>query len=622
MARGFSLPQEEIRELQSRVYWLFAIIVALFFSLLLRSWYMQAVQGSYYRELSENNRMRVVPIRAPRGLIYDRYGNLLVNNVPSFNLYLVLEDIPVKDREAVFQRLSSYLEVPVDEISRRILPYSDDLYAPIKIKEDLTLREVALVESHRLNLPGVKIESESRRNALYGPLAAHLIGYVGEVSSQQLDEGTYPGVEQGEVVGQYGVEKSFDAVIRGVPGNKGIEADALGHEVRVLKRVEPVPGSNLYLTLDLDVQKAAEEALGGHAGAIVALDPNNGEVLAMTSHPAFDPDLLSSRTSISEWESLVKDPKHPLTNRVTQGQYPPGSTFKIIMAAAALETKTFSSDQEVFCQGGLPFGRRIFRDWKRGGHGMISLHRAIVESCDVYFYELGNRLGIDTIAKFANLFGLGKPTGIELSSEKGGIIPSTEWKKKVRGEPWYPGETLSVSIGQGYVTATPMQLASMVGAVATGIYYRPQLLKAIRDESTHQMKPRSDAEGIPVPVSARTLKIIRSAMAGVVSETHGTGGSAKSELVSIGGKTGTAQVVAERVGGHKEEELQDHAWFVSFAPVEHPKIVVVVLVEHGGHGGSAAAPLAKKVIEAYMNRISPQAPVPQTAGGGSGSGAT
>jgi penicillin-binding protein 2 len=582
---------------------------------------MQAVQGRYYSELSETNRMRVVPIRAPRGLIYDRSGNLLINNVPGFNLYLVLEDMPSDQREAVIRQLAAYLGISFEEITRRI-PQHYDLYAPIKIKEDLTFREVAMIEAHRLELPGVKIEPEVKRNAIYGTLAAHLLGYVGEIFSSQLESEAFPGLKQGEIVGQYGVEKSFDAQIRGVRGQKSIEVDALGHEVRVVKTVEPTPGNDLYLTLDLEVQKASEQALGPQAGAIVAVDPNNGELLAMASHPAFDPNLLLSRMSVSDWENLIKDPGHPLNNRVIQGQYPPGSTFKIVMAAAGLETKTVSLDDPVFCRGGMPFGNRVFRDWKRGGHGWVSLHRAVVESCDVYFYDLGNRLGIDTIASFSRLFGLGTPTGIDLSSEKSGLIPSTEWKAKTRGERWYPGETLSVSIGQSYVTVTPMQLASMVSAATTGLHYRPQILREIRESTTGRVEPSPASEGRSLSVSKRTLEAIRAALAGVVADPHGTGAAARSKLVSIGGKTGTAQVISDRPGLQKEDHQEDHAWFVSFAPVDKPKIVVVVLVEHGGHGGAAAAPLAKQVIEAYMNRTQPQTTAPQTADLGTAQGPT
>lgn len=602
--REHYFPQEENRDLQARIYWLFALIALVVFCLLLRAWYLQVIKGSYYLELSENNRVRVVETPPPRGLIYDRNGSPLVNNVPSFTLYAVLGDIP--DRDLVLGRLADLVEIPREEMARKVGSKRGDPYIPMKIKDDLSMREVALIEGHGLELPGIKIEAEFKRNAIYDTLAAHLLGYVGEISQTQLESGNYPNIRQGALIGQYGIEQMLDHMIRGLPGEKGIEVDALGHEVRVLKVNEPTRGSDIFLTLDLKVQKAAEEALGGRAGSIIAIDPNNGEVLAMVSHPAFNPNTLSRGASAGIWESILKDEKRPLTNRAIQGQYPPGSTFKVIMSAAILETKEASPSHQMECRGFYPFGNRNFRDWKRGGHGTVDLHRAMVESCDVYYYEMGNRLGVDTIAKFSNLFGLGQPTGISLPSEKGGLIPSTEWKKRVRKEPWYPGETLSVAIGQGYVSATPLQLTTMTAAVAgDGVWYTPQLVKkAVNHKSgATELFPRP--EGRRLPISAGTLKVLRSAMAGVVSEPRGTAAGSRSKLVSMAGKTGTAQVIGMKPGIQKQEgeeskEFEDHAWFVAFAPVENPQIAVTVLVENGGHGGSAAAPLARKVIESYL----------------------
>ncbi|HEY5600364.1 MAG TPA: penicillin-binding protein 2, partial [Candidatus Manganitrophaceae bacterium] len=418
----------------------------------------------------------------------------------------------------------------------------------------------------------------------------HLLGYVGEISQAQLESGIYPKTESGAVVGQYGIEQTYDTIIRGAPGQKGIEVDALGHEVRLLSVKEPVQGDDVFLTLDLNVQKAAEEALGKQAGVIVAMDPRTGEVLAMASHPAFNPNVLSEGASVQEWEALLNDPEHPLTNRAIQGQYPPGSTFKIVLSAAILEEKEIPRGSRVDCRGFLPFGNRLFRDWKREGHGSVDLRRAIVESCDVYFYQMGDRLGVDTIAKFAFLFGLGKPTGVGLASEKGGLIPTVEWKEKARKEPWFPGETLSVSIGQGYVSTTPLQLNAMISAVAAhGVWRPPQLLKKSRDRETGAVRESEPLPGRRLPISAETLQTIKNALAGVVSDPKGTAFSSRSKYVSIAGKTGTAQVVGLKVSQSQPDEFKDHAWFVSYAPVEDPQIAVTVLVEHGGHGGSVAA---------------------------------
>jgi len=357
------------------------------------------------------------------------------------------------------------------------------------------------------------------------------------------------------------------------------------------------------LTIDADVQQAAEEALGDQLGVIVALDPRSGEILAMVSHPAFDPNALSTGLSTSQWADLLADPGRPLNNRAIQGQYPPGSVFKIVVATAALERKAVSPEWRTPCLGGKFFGNRRFRDWKAGGHGMIDLHRAIVESCDVYFYEVGNQIGVDAIAEFAKAFGLGEQTGIRLPSEKKGTIPSTEWKLAARREPWYPGETLSVAIGQGYVNVTPLQMAAMMGTVATGgERHRPYYVRSIKRRSGEMVSPEQDAPEEPVHVSARTFAVLRQALHGVVVEPNGTGGKARSPMVEIAGKTGTAQVVAMPTAGPRTaKDVEDHAWFVAFAPVEEPRIAVAVLVEHGGHGGSAAAPLAKRVIETYLS---------------------
>jgi penicillin-binding protein 2 len=578
-------------------------------ALLFRAWYLQITKGSYYKEQSENNRVRVVYIQPPRGLVFDRHGELLANNVPSFNLYLIPEDI--SDKNSVLNELVRLIHLDRAEMEEKIQSRKDNVpYMPVKIKEGLSLKEVTLIEAHRLDLAGTLIEPEPQRNYLYGTLAAHLLGYVGEISPTQLQEPGNSDVLPGTSVGQSGIEKTYDPYVRGDVGEKIIEVDAMGHEMKVLRVEPPASGSDVYLTIDLNLQKVAEEALGNDAGTIVAMNPRNGEILAMVSHPAYDPNQLSQSLSTAEWDALSSDPGHPLTNRATQGQYPPGSTFKLVVSSAALETKEVTPDEQINCTGGLYFGRRLYRDWKRGGHGPMDLHSAIVQSCDVYFYEVGRRVGIDRLADVATQYGLGQPTGIELTSEKSGVIPSTQWKTRVKGEPWYPGETLSASIGQGFVTVTPIQLAEVIGTVAmSGLRYQPHLIKAIRDRATQRLYEFPPVEVGRVEMSKRTFSVIRKALAGVVSEPHGTGAAAQSKFVSIGGKTGTAQVVETRPGVPTKslpKQLQDHAWFVAFAPVEDPQIAVVVLIEHGGHGGETAAPPARKVIEEYLGNDRPE----------------
>ncbi len=513
---------DELRELQQRLT-LFKVSLLLVVGLLvLRLWYLQISEGSYYHDLSENNRTRAVVLEPARGLIYDRNGVRMANNVPSFGLYVTLED--VKDRKALIESLVKLIGLDEATVQKKMSERGSKPL-PRKVKDGLTLREAALIESHRLDLPGVTVRAESQRNYPSGLTAAHLLGYVGEVSSDQLEK------------------------------------------------------------------------------AIIAIETTTGDVLAMASRPAFDPNVLSRELTAKQWEKIVQDEGHPLTNRATQGQYPPGSTFKIVVAAAGLETGTVNRSTNVRCAGGYPFGGRVYRDWKAQGHGVMDVVDAIVDPCDVFFYTIGQRLGIDTMAEFADRFGLGHETGIELPSERTGIVPSTTWKTRMRNEIWMPGETISAAIGQGYTTVTPMQMTMVMATVAgNGEAFRPRIVRAIKERATGQVL---DLPSVPRPKLAlkpATYELLHESLEGVVA--RGTAGRARSELVTIAGKTGTAQTTAlkgdRRKGTDVPKKLRDHAWFVSYAPAEAPRIAVVVLVENMGHGGSWAAPLAKQVIEAYV----------------------
>lgn len=604
----FGTQQGELRELQRRLIVLKIGLLLVMALLTVRVWHLQIREGAYYRDLSENNRTRSVTLEPARGLIYDRNGIVLANNAPSFSLYVTLED--VKDRAALIERLTRLVGLDEAELRKKLVVRGDKLM-PRKLKGGLTLREAALIESHRLDLPGVMIRAESERNYPGGIIAAHVLGYVGEVTADQLERPEFADLHQGSLVGQYGVEKTYDRFLRGRVGQKVIETDALGHETRTVSVQKPQAGDDLYLTIDVRLQRLAEQLLGEEAGAIVALGPTTGEVLASASRPTFDPNVLSRELPPKQWEDIVQDEGHPLTNRATQGQYPPGSTFKIVMAAAALETHTVDPSTKIRCTGGYQFGRRLYRDWKAGGHGLMDVTEAIVDSCDVYFYTVGQRMGIDTIASYAVQFGLGRETGIELPSERVGVIPSTAWKEKARGEPWLPGETVSASIGQGYVTVTPIQMAHLIGTVGNqGVSIGPRLVKAVMERATGRLQELPPRTLGRLPVGAQTLEIIRNALAGVVTE--GTATRAKSSLVSIAGKTGTAQTAALRTGPEDEipKKFRDHAWFVSYAPADAPRIAVAVLVEHMGHGGSAAAPLAKQMIEAFVKLMPQDLPPP------------
>ena len=596
---------DELGELQRRLTILKIGLLLVVGLVTLRLWHLQIREGPYYRDLSQTNLTRSIVLEPARGLIYDRNGVLLANNVPSFSLYVTLED--VKDREDLTRKLMKLVRLDEVRLRKKLSERSTKLVQR-KVKDRLTLREAALIESHRLDLPGVMIQAESQRNFPTGLTASHVIGYVGEVSADQLEQADYTDLHQGSIVGQYGVENTYDRFLRGRAGQKLIEADALGHEKRTVSVEKPRAGDDLYLTIDLRLQKLAEELLGDEAGAIVALDPKTGEVLALASRPAFDPNVLSRELTAKQWEEVVQHEGRPLTNRATQGQYPPGSTFKIAMAAAALETKTVEPSTQIRCAGGYQFGRRFYRDWKAGGHGLMNVTEALVQSCDVFFYTAGQRMGIDTIASYAKLFGLGSPTGIELPSERLGIVPSTDWKQKVRSEQWLPGETISASIGQGYVTVTPIQMASLTATVANnGVPVRPRLVKAVMDRATGRVLELPSVPLSRLSIKPETLAIIQNALAGVVTE--GTAKSAHSSLVAIAGKTGTAQAASLRLGTEKNipKKFRDHAWFISYAPVEAPRIAVTILVEHMGHGGSAAAPLAKQMIEAFV-KLTPYEP--------------
>jgi penicillin-binding protein 2 len=592
------LHDSELGELQRRLIILRVGLLLVVALLGLQLWNLQIREGPYYRDLSENNRTRSVIMEPARGLIYDRNGVLLANNVPSFTLYVSLED--VTDREGLIRQLTNLLGLD-EALIRKKLMARGSKQLPRKVKDRLTLREATLIESHRLDLPGVMVQVESQRNYPGGTTASHLLGYVGEVSPEQLEKPEFSELHQGSVVGQYGVEKFFDRLMRGQAGQKSIEVDAIGHEKRTVVMEQPHAGDNLYLTIDVRLQKVAENLLGEESGAIVALDPRTGDVLAMASRPGFDPNVLSRELTPKQWAEIVQDEGRPLNNRASQGQYPPGSVYKVMMAAAALETKTVTPSTTIFCNGGYQFGRRLYHDWKAGGHGSVDLRHALVQSCDVYFYTVGQRMGIETMASFAHQFGLGEETGIELPSERIGIVPSEAWKRKAKNEPWLPGETISASIGQGYVNVTPLQMASLIGTVANdGAMFRPRLVQAVMDRATGELQRRPAVLKRTLNLRPGILPVIKEALAGVVKE--GTATKAQSALVTIAGKTGTAQMTALRTGPEKDipKKFRDHAWFVAFAPVEAPTIAVAVLGEHMGHGGSASAPLAKELIETYV----------------------
>ena len=597
--------QDSPVDIQRRLPFLAAFIIFFTLILFIRLWYLQAVKGEYYHDQAESNRIRPVKIRPPRGIIYDRSGRPIVENVLTFDVSLVPED--AQDLDAIIEKLSTIVKLPPESIRTAL----DDAapvrtkYEPLKIREEAPWDEVAFVEAHQEDLAGAIIEPEHRRHYPYAGLASHQLGYIGKVSPAQRKQEQ---ADIGLLTGQGGLEKVYDKYLRGIAGRRMIQVNAAGRKVKDLGIEEPRPGTDLYLTIDLDVQKAAEEALGERQGAVVAMDPNSGEILALASHPNYDPNLFPRGISPKDWVRLTNDPTHPLYDRAIQSVYPPGSTFKIIVALAGLDSGVIKPDDKVFCKGYIQSGKHSFRCWKKGGHGAVSFHQAVVESCDVYFYTMGERIGWDRIAQYAKKLGYGSLTGIPLPDEKPGLIPTTEWKKEKTKEPWYAGDTYINSIGQGFVLVSPIQACQMISAVANGGYfYRPTLLKKTRNRETGAVQVFTPERVNKIVLDSSALEEVRKALAGVVSEPGGTGHAAQSPFVTVAGKTGTAQVIAQKVPGRKlSGSTQDHAWFIAYAPVDHPKIAVAVLVEHGGHGGGAAAPVARRVIEEYMKNAGPK----------------
>ena len=568
------------------------IVAVVFCVFVFRMWHLQVLKGSEYKKIDEYNRLRVLSIPASRGIIFDRYNKPLVKNVPSFDISVVKEDIS-GDSE-VLSGLAHLIGVKYEDVQSRIRKSSAKPFRPVVLKQDVSFKDVARIEARKSDFPGLHINIVESREYTYGHSASHLIGYLGSPATGQLNSPEYRNVSAESFVGQFGIEKVYDNTLRGIAGKKIIEVNALGSIIKVVRIQRPARGKDIKLTIDVDLQVEAENSLKGKAGAVVAIDPGTGAILALASAPSFDPNLFSRGINYRDWRKLVKDPQKPLLNRAIQSQYPPGSTFKILTAIAALEEGIVTSDTIVTCNGSIYFGR-TFRCWKAAGHGQVDLYKALVESCDVYFYEVGKILEIDVLAQYAVGFGLGRATDIPLEGEVAGIVPTTEWKRRVKNDTWFRGETLNTVIGQGYLSSTPIQVAVMMAAVVNGgILYEPYLLidsvPRVRSDSMKKIKPE-------------TIKLIKKALLGVVIEAHGTGKLARSDIVSISGKTGTTQVISGgRNAKDMPEKFRDHAWFVAYAPEENPEIAVAVFVEHGGHGSTGAAPIAKRIIEAYYKQ--------------------
>jgi penicillin-binding protein 2 len=570
------------------------IIVGMIGVLLIGFWKLQVIDSDKFLQWAERNRVRSIPVIAPRGRMLDRDGRVLIDNYPSFSV-LLLRDDPAQVEKSL-PAISEGLDIPLSDLKEQ-LQASRNLknFQPIVIKPEASKADIAFIDSHRTDIPLLEMLMVHRRRYLPGGFMAHASGYVGEVSEQQIEisNGRF---RPGDFVGKSGLERQYNDLLQGTDGMRRVVVNSVGKEVDHLPTQEAIPGKQIQLTIDYDLQQVAEQSLGARDGAVVALDPRSGEILAMVSHPAPNPNDFAVRISNEEWKQLNEDPAKPLLNRAIQAQLAPGSVFKIIMATAMLEDKMPPASFTTFCPAYATFYGRQFKCWVFGksSHGFVDLHKAIVESCDIFFYNVGQRLGIDRISYYASHLGLGHRTGIDLPSEETGLVPSEEWVQRVFHRKWYAGETISVAIGQGAVTATPLQLANTIGGIAMGgVFKQPHLLK-----------DAPNVGEVRFNISESTVDKVTDAMFGVVNEPHGTAGALKLTGVDFSGKSGTAQIInydlRSRLG--KSKQFKDNSWFVGYAPRRTPEIVVSVLVQAGGHGSEAAGPVVRDVVKAYYDK--------------------
>ncbi|MFC1811787.1 penicillin-binding protein 2 [Thermodesulfobacteriota bacterium] len=587
-------------------------VIAAFALLIVRLFYLQIIEGEELRRLSENNCIRLQSIDAPRGLIFDHTGRMLVDNRPSFDLSMNLNgDKPI---DPTLEKVSQYINIPKKELMAKIARSKrTSSHKPVLLKKDIGRDALAAIEVHRFDLPGVIVNIRPVRHYINKLSASHLIGYLSEINSDELKCGKFPGCKGGDFIGKFGVEKTYEEFLRGQRGGRQVEVNAVGQVVRVLETVRARPGHNIYLTIDQVLQEKAESLLETKTGAVVAMDPGSGHILALVSSPSFDQNTFVSGMSSEKWNSLKSNPFRPMRNKVIQGKYPPASTYKTVTAIAGLEEKVIDENTKFFCPGHYKFGNRVYLCWKKGGHGNVDVIKALGESCDVFFYQVGQKLGVDRLARYAKAFGFGSPTGINLDHEAEGLIPTAKWKKHRTGIPWQGGETLSVAIGQGYNLVTPLQMLVFTSALAKeGLRYKPLIVKKI-ETAEGEIVNRSEPQLIGrLPASKRTLGIIAKGLWQAVNDRRGTAWSSRVEGIDISGKTGTAQVVRRKSNDATRDEdadlpdqLKSHAWFISYAPSADPKIAVAVIVEHGEHGSSTAAPIARELIKTYLSTDEP-----------------
>jgi len=598
----FTAPIEDRRSITIRLVILQVSFAVVFAILAFSFWYFQVVQHEKFQELAENNHQRTISLRAPRGIMLDRDGRVLVENRSSFTISIVREH--TKDLNRTVRVLSEVAGLDQKNVHDIVNRYRrEPTYRPIVVVDDASLAQVAAVLARRLEdeLPDVVVEEVPTRLYPAESFAAHLFGYVGEASEGQVET---DGLSSGAIVGQAGVEKVYNKLLMGEDGARRVKVNSMGREISTLEEIPANAGRRVQLTIDLDLQRAAEEGFkaGGFNGAAVVMDPRTGEVLAFTSIPGYDPNDFAAGIDRATWAALNTDSLKPLQNRAIQGRYSPGSTFKIVVAVAGLEEGVITPNFRVSCSGSASFYGRPFQCWKRGGHGSIDLRHAMEQSCNVYYYTVGNMVGVDKMHKWATLLGLGEKTGIDLPNEIEGIVPSTAWKKARTGEKWYAGETISVAIGQGQVSITPVSMAVMMSTVANGgTRWIPRLLKAVDEGTGWRPVPPSPPKS-SVKLKPETVQALHDGLYLVVNGA-GTGGRARIAGKDVSGKTGTAQVISlqggKRAAGRTNRDLRDHGWFVFFAPRDNPEIAGVIFGEHNEHG-SSSAPIAKYVMETYF----------------------
>ena len=591
--RDDKIPSAKLASVQYVVLLVIAIIVV-------RLWNLQVRGSDYYSSRAEQNRIRKVPILAPRGKIYDREGRIIVDNYPSVSALLIREQLP-KDAAVDLNKIASGLHMSVEEIHDRIRRLAATPNAPFLLKDDITPDEQAFIEAHRDELPELETIMVHRRLYPKNGFLAHLIGYVGEVSEQDLNSPQYETYQPGAIVGKSGVEQFYNDILVGKDGSRRSLVNSHGKEVGRLSTDPATPGQSLKLTIDLDIQMAAEQALEGHNGAVVAMDPHTGEILAMVSRPTFDPNAFSVKITNKEWNALVTDPAKPLLNKAIQAQLAPGSVFKIIMSVAGVQ-EGIAQNMTVHCSGSAVFYGHRFGCWVRSGHGTVELTKAIYQSCDVFFYTLAEKLGIDRIAKYAHEFGLGQKTGIDLPQEVAGVMPSEEWKLRLFKQKWFAGETISVGIGQGAVATTPIQLARAIGGITSGgRLVQPHVAFPNELPAQYVEVAKRDAQVQNVKIDPQGWMTITDSMARVLNP-EGSAPSAHLEGVDFAGKTGSAQIVSlSKRAASKSEQFKQNGWFVGVTPRRNPDIVVAVFFEGGEHG-KLAARLAAPIIKTFVDK--------------------